>query len=159
MNQSVRINLDLAAIAPPAELETLGPAPLLLPGEKLEHYRTFRQAIFADIAPQSAIEWLLAIDVAEASWEILRYRILRQRLLESYRQKAIEAALKRIDLAGIPPEFQDQAAFHISQNALSWRMDPTATSEIDSRLVSCGDRKSTRLNSSHIQKSRMPSSA
>jgi hypothetical protein len=28
--------------------------------------------------PRSAIEWLLAIDVAELSWEIQRYRILAQ---------------------------------------------------------------------------------
>ena len=57
-----------------------------------------RQAIFADLAPRSAIEWLLAIDVAEPSWEIQRYRLLRHKLLESCRQKAIEAALRRIDL-------------------------------------------------------------
>jgi hypothetical protein len=34
-------------------------------GESLEHYQSLRQAIFADLAPRSAIEWLLVIDVAE----------------------------------------------------------------------------------------------
>ena len=35
----------------------------------------------------------------------------------------------------------------------------TFTGSTGSALGNCGDRKSTRLNSSHIQKSRMPSSA
>ena len=125
-------------MAPPAELETFGSTPLLLPGENVDHYRGFRQAVFADIAPRSAIEWLLAIDVAEASWEILRYRSLRDKLLELYRQKAIEAALGRIDLPGIPAEFQDQARLRVSQNAQSWRTDSTAAKEIDARLASYG---------------------
>ena len=88
----------LTATALPIEFEALAAPPLLLPGESLEHCQTMRQAIFADLAPRSAIEWLLAIDVAELSWEIQRYRLLRHKLLESCRQKAIEAALRRIDL-------------------------------------------------------------
>lgn len=83
-----------------------------------------RQAIFADLAPRSAIEWLLAIDIAELSWEIQRYRLLRHKLLETCRQKAIEATLRRIDLVGIRPECQDEAEYYTLQNALSWRIDP-----------------------------------
>jgi hypothetical protein len=56
------------------------------------------------LAPRSAIEWLLAIDVVELSWEIQRYRLLRQKVLESYRQRAVKRALRQIDLAEIPPE-------------------------------------------------------
>ncbi|SHM84897.1 hypothetical protein [Bradyrhizobium lablabi] len=138
MNQAVRLNRNQVTMTPPVELDTLGPAPLLLPGETLENYRAFRQAIFADIGPQSAVEWQLAIDVAEACWEILRYRLLRHSLLEVYRQTAVETALRRIDLAGIAPDSQDKAAFHISQNALSWRLDPTAATEIEERLFAYG---------------------
>jgi hypothetical protein len=137
MNRSVR-SQELVTIALPAELAAFDATPLLLPGEEVEHYRSLRQAVFTDIAPQSAIEWLLAIDVAEASWEIQRYRLLRQRLLEFYREKAVEAALNRIDLAGIAPELRGQAAIHTRQNALSWRIDPCATREIDVRLASYG---------------------
>lgn len=75
----------------PAAFELLAPAPLLLPGESLEHYKARQQAIIADIAPQSAIEWLLAIDIAQLSREIQRYRVLRHKLLGAYRQKAVEA--------------------------------------------------------------------
>jgi hypothetical protein len=137
MNRSVRTQEFTTAVLP-VELATFDTPPLLLPGEELEHYRSFRQAVFTDIAPQSAIEWLLAIDVAEASWEIQRYRSLRQRLLEVYRQKAIEAALNRIDLAGIAPELRSKAAIYTSLNALGWRVDPCATPEIDIRLASHG---------------------
>lgn len=118
----------------PVELEVLAPPPLLLPGESREHYQALRQAIFADLAPRSAIEWLLAIDIAELSWEIQRYRVLRHQLLGTQRQQAIAAALRRIDLVGIAPEFED----YTLQNALSWRRDPTAASEIEARLSSYG---------------------
>lgn len=126
------------ATALPVEFEVLAPAPLLLPGENPEHYHALRQAIFVDFAPRSAIEWLLVIDVAELSWEIQRYRLLRHKLLETYRQKAIEAALRRIDMIGIAPEFEDEAEYYTLQNALSWRLDPMATTEIDARLASYG---------------------
>ncbi|WP_456674888.1 hypothetical protein [Bradyrhizobium sp. RDM12] len=93
----------MPAVVMPGEFDSLSPPPLLLPGEDPERYRTLRQAIFDDLAPQLAIEWLLAIDVAELSWEMQRYRMLRHKLLGIYRQKAIEASLRRIDVEGIAP--------------------------------------------------------
>lgn len=138
MNGPFQTAHELTTTTLPVEFEVLAPSPLLLPGERLEHYHALRHAIFADLAPRSAIEWLLAIDVAELSWEIQRYRILRHRLLATYRQKAIEAALRRIDLAGIVPGFEEEAEYHTRQNALSWRLDPVATTEIEARLASYG---------------------
>jgi hypothetical protein len=138
MNGPCQTANQLTATALPVEFEVLAPPPLLLPGENLDRYHALRQAIFADLAPRSAIEWLLAIDVAELSWEIQRYRILRHRLLEAYRQNAIEAALRRIDMAGIGPEFEDEAAYYTRQNALSWRLDPVAMTDIEARLASYG---------------------
>jgi hypothetical protein len=87
MNGPFQTVQQLTTTVLPAEFDVLAPPPLMLPGENLERYHALRQAIFADLAPRSVIEWLLAIDVAELSWEIQRYRILRRRLLESYRQK------------------------------------------------------------------------
>lgn len=138
MNRPFPTSHQLTATALPVEFEALAPPPLLLPGESLEHYKILRQAIFADLAPRSVIEWLLAIDVAELSWEIQRYRLLRHKLLETYRQKAIEATLRRIDLVGIVPECQDEAEYYTLQNALSWRIDPIAMTEIEARLASQG---------------------
>ena len=138
MNGPVQTAQHLTITAMPVELEILAPPPLLLPGESPERYQALRQAIFADLAPRSVIEWLLAIDIVELSWEIQRYRLLRHKLLESCRQKAIEAALRRIDLIGIAPECQDEAEYYTLQNALSWRIDPIATTEIDKRLAAYG---------------------
>jgi hypothetical protein len=129
---------QLSVSAMPVEFEALSPPPLLLPGESLDHYHALRQAIFTDLAPRSAIEWLLAIDVVELTWEIQRYRILRHRLLATYRHKAIEAILRRIDMAGLAPDFEDEAEYYTRQNALSWRLDPIATTEIEARLASYG---------------------
>ncbi|MFK4538418.1 hypothetical protein [Bradyrhizobium ottawaense] len=138
MNGLFQTARALAITALPVEFESLAPPPLLLPGEQLEHYQALRQAVFTDLAPRSAIEWLLAIDVAERSWDIQRYRMLRHKLLESYRQKAVEAALRRIDIIGIDPNFEDQAEYYTQQNALSWRIDPVAATEIDARLAAYG---------------------
>jgi hypothetical protein len=124
--------------AMPVEFEALAPPPLLLPGESLDHYQALRQAIFTDLAPRSAIEWLLAIDVAELSWEIQRCRLLRHKLLETYRQKAIEAALRRIDMVGIAPDFEDEAEYYTLRNAVSWQLDPIAANEIEARLAAYG---------------------
>lgn len=124
--------------AVPAELEALAPPPPLLPGESLERYQLLRQAILAELAPRSAIEWLLATDVVEFSWEIQRYRLIRQKLLESYRQRAIEHSLRHVDLAGIPPESVEHASQHIHHNARAWRTDPKAANEIEARLLAYG---------------------
>jgi hypothetical protein len=43
-----------------------------------------RQAILSDIAPKSAIEWLLPVEVIELSWEIERYRILRHKVSDAH---------------------------------------------------------------------------
>ncbi|MCA1495204.1 MULTISPECIES: hypothetical protein [unclassified Bradyrhizobium] len=138
MNGPFQTARELTATTLPAEFAALAPPPLLLPGEHLDHYLALRQAIFADLAPRSAIEWLLAIDVAELSWEIQRYRMLRHKLLETSRQKAIAAALLRIDMTGIDPDFEEKAASYTQQNALSWRIDPIAATEIDARLAAYG---------------------
>ena len=121
MNAPFHTTQQLAVVTLPTEFESLAPPPLLLPGEKLEQYQMLRQAIFVDIAPRSAIEWLLAIDVVELSWEIQRYRLLRHKVLEAYRQKAIEVTLRRIDMVGIAPDMEDLAEHYTLQNALSWR--------------------------------------
>ncbi|WP_027525469.1 hypothetical protein [Bradyrhizobium sp. Ec3.3] len=138
MNGPFQTAQQLTATALPAEFEVLAPPPLLLPGEKLEHYQVLQQAIFADLAPRSAIEWLLAIDVAELSWEIQRYRVLRHKALEIHRQKAIEAALRSIDMIGTAPGFEDEAEYYTLQNAVSWRIDAVAATEIDARLARYG---------------------
>jgi hypothetical protein len=58
---------DILTSAPEQDLATLAPPPALLPGESIERYQLMRQAILSDIAPKSAIEWLLTVDVIELS--------------------------------------------------------------------------------------------
>ena len=122
----------------PNALEALAPPPLLLPGESLENYKALRQAILSEIAPRSVIEWLLAIDIVELSWEIQRYRHLRHKLLARFRQRAIADALSQIDLIGIPAECQEDARRKTELNAFSWRSDVEAAIDIEHRLASYG---------------------
>ncbi|WP_051448396.1 hypothetical protein [Bradyrhizobium sp. WSM1417] len=124
--------------AMPTEIEAMRPPPQLLPGESIDHYHNLQAAVLRDINPRSAIEWLLAFDIAELSWEMLRYRVLRNRLLSTYRQKAIETMLRRVDVAGIAPALQDLAEIYTIKNALDWRLDPSAALDIEARLGTQG---------------------
>jgi len=74
----------------------------------------------------------------ELSWEIERYRVLRRKVLERYRQHAIEQGLRQIDLAGFPSNLQDVARRHLQRNANSWRTDLDAAPEIETRLAVYG---------------------
>jgi hypothetical protein len=97
-----------------------------------------RDMIIEEIAPQSGIEWLWAADLIELSWDIVRYRALRQKMLKIRRQDAIEAMLQRLDLPGIPYPFRQLARDKTRLNAEQWRTDPVANAEIENRLATQG---------------------
>lgn len=138
MNGLFQIATGATACIVPAELEVLRPEPLLLPGESREQYEILQRIIVGDLAPRSAVEWLIAFDVAELSWEIRRYRALRHKLLEAVRHRAIEVALSQIDLVGIAEPAKEIAKGHIAKNALDWRLNSVAQDEIDRRLLAYG---------------------
>jgi hypothetical protein len=69
---------------------------------------------------------------------IQRYRVLRHKLLEHCREKAIEQCLCRIDLIGLSSGAEGIARHHLRQNALTWRADPKAASEIEAHLARYG---------------------
>lgn len=126
-----------ASVLPP-QFTALCPPPQLLPGENIDHYQALQAVIFRDLDPQTAVEWLLAIDIAELSWEIQRYRVLRHRLFATSRHKAIETTLRRLDVTGNSSSLQSIAEFHIVRNALDWQLDPNAAAEINDRLQAHG---------------------
>jgi hypothetical protein len=78
------------------------------------------------------------LDLAELSWEILRYRCLKQKTLESFRQVAIEAILRRLDGSGIPDYAARTMLAQTRRNAQQWREDPVAAAEIEGRLEQHG---------------------
>jgi len=102
-----------------------------MPGESLSDYEAIRDMIIEEIAPRSGIEWLWAADLIELSWDIVRYRALRQKMLKIRRQDAIEAVLQRLDLPGIPYPFRQSARDQTRLNAEQWRTDPVANAEIE----------------------------
>jgi hypothetical protein len=138
MNAPFDITTDPTSFCMPEGLDVFARPPSLLPGEHPKQYEALRDAIFREIAPRCAIEWLLAVDLVELSWDIQRYRILRHKTLESYRQEAIEQALRRIDCAGVPAAYEDTARRYTKHNALSWRHDREVAAEIEARLASYG---------------------
>jgi hypothetical protein len=118
----------------PVELKSFMEQACLLAGESGHEFETIRQMMIDDIRPKTNIEWLWTLDLAELSWEILRYRCLKQKTLESFRQAAIEAILRRLDGSGIPDYAAPKMLAHTRQNARQWREDPVAAAEIEGRL-------------------------
>jgi hypothetical protein len=125
-------------IAVPAIFDRVVQPAFLMPGESLSDYEAIRDMIIEEIAPQAGIEWLWAADLIELSWDIVRYRALRQRMLEIRRQDAIDAMLQRLDLPGIPFPFRESAQDQPRLNAARWRTDPVAKAEIEKRLATQG---------------------
>ncbi len=125
-------------VAIPAIFNRVVQPAFLLPGESLSDYEAIRDMIIEEIAPQSGIEWLWAADLIELSWDIVRYRALRQKMLKIRRQDAIEAMLQRLDLPGIPYPFRQLARDQTRLNAEQWRTDPAANAEIENRLATQG---------------------
>jgi hypothetical protein len=119
----------------PTFLKAIARPQSLLPGERLQDFEAIRDAVIQDVGPRSGLEWLWTMDLIDLSWDIVRYRALRQKLLENYREAAIEAILQRIDLAGIAPESLLPAQNRTKQNAAQWRTDSKAAEEIENRLI------------------------
>jgi hypothetical protein len=138
MNGPVNATIPQSSSCIPAFLETIARPVSLLPGEDPKEYDAIRDIIIHDVAPQSGIEWLWTVDLIDLSWDIQRYRVLRHKVLESYRQRAIEEMLRRVDCSGIPSASRQMAYEQTHRNAAQWYDDPTAAVEIEARLASYG---------------------
>jgi hypothetical protein len=80
----------------PAELKSFAEDTCLLPGESRREFENIRCMIIDDVRPKTHIESLWILDLVEMSWEIL-LSLPEAKVLESYRQAAIEAILQRLD--------------------------------------------------------------
>jgi hypothetical protein len=122
----------------PAQIRSLLKPPRLLPGESQTDYAAISQMMIDEIAPHTNIEWLWTIDLIELSWDIFRYRLLREKVLEICREVAVESLLLRVDSLGLPSAVREIAQRHTRRNVEQWRDDPTAAAEIEGRLKSHG---------------------
>ena len=91
-----------------------------------------------EVQPESFVEWIWTLDLVELSWEIQRYRHLKNRMLEVHRTAAIEAILTRVDGEGMPVEAMPMVQHHARQAAVEWRDDQEAAIEIEARLARSG---------------------
>src|ERR1035437_3609560 len=122
----------------PAELILFSEPSFLLPGENLGDFEAIRQMLIDDIQPETNIEWLWTLDLVELSWEILRYRCLKQRILDVHRAAAIEVILQRLDGEGMPAEAMPMVRIQARRTATEWRADSEAATEIEARLDRSG---------------------
>jgi hypothetical protein len=121
----------------PAELRWLSES-LVLPGESLRDLEFLRNMIIDEVRPESFIEWLWTFDLVELSWEILRYRRFKMRLLDAYRATAIESLLMLVDGEGLPDDAAAMVRAHARRARADWRNDPNAAAEIEARFEKSG---------------------
>jgi hypothetical protein len=126
------------ALTVPAELIPFSEPSFLLPGENLRDFEVIRQMMVNDIQPQTNIEWLWTLDLVELSWEILRYRHLKKRILDVHRVAAIKSILERLDGEGMPAEAAPMVQMQTKRAAAQWRDDPDAAIDIEARLHRSG---------------------
>jgi hypothetical protein len=122
----------------PSVLKAFAVPSLLLGGESRRDHEAIRQMMVDDIQPTNNIEWLWTLDLIELTWEILRYRCLKERVLLIYREAAIESILQRLDGAGISADASHTLQVETRRNASEWRDDPKAAAEIEARLARHG---------------------
>jgi hypothetical protein len=73
-------------------------------------------------------------DLIELSWEVLRYRRLKQKILETNRAAAIESILWDLDGTGLPIGTSGVSRLQTRRSAIEWHDDPKAAAEIEERL-------------------------
>jgi hypothetical protein len=132
------MNAPVRGLSLPAELKSFEEPSCLLPGENQRHFELIRQMIIEDIGPRTNIEWLWTLDLIELSWEILRYRRLKDKALRLYRGHAIASLLQRLDGAGMPPQTRGLVRAHCERVASEWSEDRDAAAEIEERLARNG---------------------
>ena len=123
------------ALAMPDELMPFSESSFLLPGENLRDFEVVRQMMVDDIQPKTHVEWLWTLDLVDLSWEILRYRQLKKRILDAHRVVAVEAVLQRLNGEGMPPEAMPMVKLQAGREAAEWRDDPKVARDIETRLL------------------------
>ena len=98
-----------------------------------------------EVRPQSCMEWLWTLDLVELSWEILRYRRLKMRVLALDRAAAIEAIVLRVDGEGVPIEAVPMVRQYARRAAADWRADPQAAVDIEAHLKRNGFDQTTSM--------------
>jgi hypothetical protein len=119
----------------PIELAKFSQISGLLPGENESDFETIRQMMIDDIQPETNLEWLWLLDFVELSWEILRYRRMKERIIGAYRESAIQSILLRLDGVGLPKEASGELQLHVQRTVSEWRDDAAAAVEIETRLL------------------------
>jgi hypothetical protein len=119
----------------PDELMPFSESSFLLPGENLRDFEVVRQMMVDDIQPKTHVEWLWTLDLVDLSWEILRYRQLKKRILDAHRVVAVEAVLQRLNGEGMPPEAMPIVKLQARRAAAEWRDDPKVVRDIETRLL------------------------
>jgi hypothetical protein len=129
---------DLLPLSVPEDLKIFEESTCLLPGENRQQFEIIRKIIINDIRPKTNLEWLLVLDLVELSWEVLRYRRMKEKILEIHRVDAIASILQQLDGIGMPSQSKAFVQSCCRRSSVEWREDSTAASEIEARLTASG---------------------
>jgi hypothetical protein len=129
---------DLVPLSVPEDLKIFEESTCLLPGENRQKFEVIKKMIINDIRPKTNFEWLWVLDLVELSWEILRYRRMKEKILEIRRVDAIASILQQLDGIGMPSQSKGFVQSCSRRSSMEWLEDSTAALEIEARLAASG---------------------
>ena len=117
----------------PSDIQDLLGKPPLLKHENKDHYLALMRRLASTTRPDDFIEWLWVRDVADLTWEIIRWRRLKVALMDSGRQRAIEHFVRQVSAPG--PMVSVDAASDAAILAEKWFTEPKSKKQVDQLLA------------------------
>lgn len=116
---------QMALRAEAEEIRDLSPGPMLFPDEDPATYEALRQALFADLAPSTAYERVLARNIVTLEWEAIRHRRIRHSLIRAKIRDLATGVFANGSFDGAL--FADEEHTHLGRALVS--MDPDRVAE------------------------------
>lgn len=126
------------ADAAKVEVDIFGP-PLLIHGEDLETYATFRLGIVNSVRPRDFLQEILVEDVVADSWLIRRLRKMREAYWKEKLREQIERELRKTKEYSLK-------GHAVSELSRRWADgDPQAIQDVDKALAETGKTAASRI--------------
>ena len=141
---------EVTIFKPTNDLRRLFGAPALVGQEKQSDYEKLADYVDSAIKPTDPIGWLLAKDVTDWTWEILRERVIKAEIIKHFQKEIIADLMPLI----VPPNKLSNADYriHIAEcDVMLWATDPASRIQIDNQLAEKGHSPSSILAQAYMR--------
>lgn len=112
--------------------------PRMLEGESLDDYFTMMDLMVEEILPETNVEWLTTVELANLWWEIRRYMRWKNTILVTHRNRSLENALLEIDPDRIAVGAETALRVKARLAVRDWHSNPAQRAILEARLQAQG---------------------